>query len=90
MLARVVSDAAGAKTDGSVGDVPLPPELEAALREYIRTEGITDLLFPSTTGAPISPDNYLDRTLKQLGVLAGIDVFTEADGSLNSKLTTKC
>jgi integrase len=76
----------GAKTEGSVGDVPLPPELEAALREYIRAEGITDLLFPSTTGTPISPDNYLDRTLKHLGILAGIDVFTEADGTLNSKL----
>jgi integrase len=33
-----------------------------------------DLLFPSEAGTPISPENYLDRGLKKLGVFAGIDV----------------
>ncbi|HTF63307.1 MAG TPA: tyrosine-type recombinase/integrase [Edaphobacter sp.] len=64
----------GAKTEGSVGDVPLPPEFESELRAYILEEKIEDLLFPSEAGTPISPENYLDRGLKKLGVLAGIDV----------------
>ncbi len=42
----------GAKTKASVGDLPLPTELEAALREYIRTAGVTDLLFPSEAARP--------------------------------------
>jgi hypothetical protein len=54
--------------------VPLPPDLELELRAYIREEEIKDLLFPSEVGTPISPENYLDRGLKRLGVLAGIDV----------------
>jgi integrase len=49
--------------------------LEADLRAYIRDEKITDLLFPSGANTPISPDNYLDRILKCLGVAAEIDVF---------------
>jgi len=64
----------------------LPPPLEAAVREYVQEEGITDLLFPSATGTPMSHDNYLDRTLKRLGIQAGIDVFENADGTLNSRL----
>jgi hypothetical protein len=34
----------------------------------------------------MSHDNYLDRILKKLGVIAGIDVFTDVGGSLNSHL----
>jgi integrase len=64
----------GAKTEGSKRSLPVPAELEEELRDYIRDEKITDLLFPSTTNTPIAPHNYLDRVLKQLGVLAGIDV----------------
>ena len=64
----------GAKTEESKANIPLPSVLEADLRAYIREEGITDLLFPSEVGTPISPDNYLDRILKRLGVAAGIDV----------------
>lgn len=52
------------KTDESNGRVPLPPTLEAEIRGWIRDERLTDLLFPSTTGTPISHDNYLDRVLK--------------------------
>jgi integrase len=70
----------GAKTKASKGNVPVPPDLEADLRAYIRDEGITDLLFPSEAGTPISPDNYLDRTLKRLGMLANIDVIRNAAG----------
>jgi integrase len=61
------------KTDGSRGNVPLPPDIEAEMQAYIEAEGITDLLFPSSTGTAISPDNYLDRVLKPLGELAGIE-----------------
>jgi integrase len=64
----------GAKTQDSKANVPLPPMLEADIRVYIRQQAITDLLFPSETKTPISPDNYLDRVLKQLGVAANIDV----------------
>jgi site-specific recombinase XerD len=60
------------KTKASKAGVPLPVDLETELLIYIRSEGITDLLFPSTAGTPISPDNYLDRVLKPLGELAGI------------------
>ena len=74
------------KTEGSRGYVPLPPDIEAELRAYIREEKITDFLFPSETGTAISPDNYLDRVLKKLGVLANIDGFTAKDGTLDSKL----
>ena len=73
------------KTEGSNATVPIPPQLEAELRAYIRDEGITDLLFPSTTGTAVSHDNYLDRTLKKLGVLAGIDVVEER-GERTSRL----
>jgi integrase len=76
----------GAKTEEAKGSVPLPSALGADLRSYIRDENITRLLFPSETGTAISPDNYLDRVLKKLGVLAKIDVFQNADGTLNSKL----
>jgi len=65
------------KTEGSNTTLPIPPQLEAKVRGYIRDEGITDLLFPSTTGTAVSHDNYLDRTLKKLGVLAGIDIVEE-------------
>lgn len=75
-----------AKTESSLGYVPMSPELEAALRAYIREEGITDFLFPSAVGTAISHDNYLDRVLKPLGVLAGIDVFTKKDGTQSSRL----
>ena len=66
-----------AKTEGSLSTIPLPKELYAELLSYIEDERIVDFLFPSETGTtPISPDNYLDRQLKRLGVLAGIDVST--------------
>ncbi|MGI9072520.1 MAG: tyrosine-type recombinase/integrase [Bryobacteraceae bacterium] len=74
------------KTEGSRGNVPLPPDLEAELRAYLRAEKITDFLFPSEAATAISPDNYLDRVLKRLGVLANIDVFTQKEGGLSSKL----
>ncbi len=74
------------KTEDSAADLPLPAGLELALRDYIRRHSLTDLIFPSETGTVMSHDNYLDRVLKKLGVLAGIDVFTDVDGSLNSKL----
>jgi integrase len=61
------------KTEGSRGTVPLPVGLELALRSYILEEKLTDFLFPSEAGTAISPDNYLDRVLKPMGVLAGID-----------------
>jgi integrase len=76
----------GAKTEGSIASVPLSTDLEAALSAYVRDNNITDLLFPNTVGGPISPDNYLDRVLKKLGVLANIDVFTDKQGQLSSLL----
>jgi integrase len=76
----------GAKTEGSIASVPLSADLEAALRIYIRESNITDLLFPNTVGGPISPDNYLARVVKKLGVLANIDVFTDKHGQVNSRL----
>ena len=76
----------GAKTEDSVADVPMPAQLEADLRRYMAETGVRDLLFPSEANTPISPDNYLDRVLKQLGVAAGIDVFEDPDGTKNSKL----
>ena len=72
------------KTDGANTSVPIPPQVEAALRRYIRDERIDDLLFPSTTGTAISHDNYLDRILKKLGVLAEIDVV-----ATGAKVTSK-
>ena len=60
------------KTEASRANVPLPSDVEAEIRKYINAEGITDLLFPSSRGTAISPDNYLDRVLKPLGELAGI------------------
>ena len=74
------------KTEGSTGRVPLTPTLEAAIRSFIKDEKLTDLLFPSTTGTPMSHDNYLDRVLKPLGVKAGIDVFVADNGEPDSKL----
>jgi integrase len=38
-----------------------------------------------TTGTAVSHDNYLDRTLKKLGVLAGIDIVEEV-GERTSRL----
>lgn len=73
------------KTEGSRASVPIPPELEARLRAYIRKNKITDLLFATKIGTAMGPDNYLDRVLKKLGVLAGIDVVTE-NGKVTSKL----
>lgn len=64
----------GAKTEESKASLPIPPGLEEELRDYIRDENITDLLFPSTTNTAIAPHNYLDRVLKRLGLFAGIDV----------------
>jgi site-specific recombinase XerD len=60
------------KTKGSRGTVPLPVELESALRFYILEEKLTDFLFPSEVGTAISPDNFLDRVSKPLGEKAGI------------------
>lgn len=76
------------KTEGSLGYVPLASELEAELRAYVREENLspTDFLFPSTTGTAVSHDNYLDRVLKPLGVLAGIDVYQTAKGETTSGL----
>lgn len=67
----------GAKTEDSKASLPIPAQLEAELRDYIRDENIKDLLFPSAANTPIAPHNYLDRVLKQLGVLARIDVQTK-------------
>jgi integrase len=78
-----------AKTEGSRADVPLPPMLAAELLAYIKAEGLTDdqFLFPSATGTAMSHDNYLDRVLKKLGLLAGIDVVRNASGEpISSKL----
>jgi integrase len=74
------------KTEGSRGSVPIPPELAGHLRSYIRKEKIEDLLFGTRIGTAMGPDNYLDRELKELGVLAGIDVITKGDGKITSKL----
>src|SRR5271165_3712074 len=74
------------KTEGSTGRVPLPPALEAEIRTRIQDEELSDLLFPSATGTPMSHDNYLDRVLKPLGVKAGIDVFVNESGQPDSKL----
>lgn len=74
------------KTEGSTGRVPLPPALEAEIRTRIQDEELSDLLFPSATGTPMSHDNYLDRVLKPLGVMAGIDVFVSESGEPDSKL----
>ena len=60
------------KTEGSRTTVPLPVELESALRFYILEEKLTDFLFPSAVGTAMSPDNFLDRVLKPLGTQAGI------------------
>ena len=76
----------GAKTEASEAELPLSPALELHLREYIRENNITDLLFPSEASTPISPDNYLDRILKVLGVKAGIDVYEDSRGKLTSRL----
>jgi integrase len=62
------------KTEGSKASVPLPPDLEDELRDYIRDECVVDFLFPTSVGTALSPDNYLDRVLKKLGVLAKIDL----------------
>jgi integrase len=78
-----------AKTEGSRADVPLPPMLGDELLTYIKAEGLTgeEFLFPSATGTAISHDNYLDRVLKKLGMLAGIDVVRNAKGEpVSSKL----
>ena len=63
------------KTTESDGWVPLSQTLERELREYIQAAGILDpeeFLFPTEVGTAISHDNYLDRILKPLGVLAKI------------------
>jgi site-specific recombinase XerD len=66
------------KTAGSRASVPLSPELESALRFYALGAKLeeNDFLFPSEAGTAISPDNFLDRVLQPLGVLAGIDHLT--------------
>jgi integrase len=61
------------KTESSRGTVPLPVELESALRFYVLEEKLSDFLFPSAVGTAISPDNFLDRVLKPLGKEAGIE-----------------
>lgn len=78
-----------AKTEASRGNVPVSPELHAELLAYIGNEELapTDFLFPSAVGTAMSHDNYLDRTLKRLGVLAGIDVVRNSQGEVvSSKL----
>jgi integrase len=65
------------KTEGSRATVTLAAGLERELRDYIRVFKIRDYLFPSETGrTPIMPDNYLDRRLKKLGVLAHLFLET--------------
>jgi integrase len=66
------------KTKGSKASVPLSTELEAALRFYALSHGLSseDFLFPSSSGTPMEPDNYLDRVLQPLGKLAGIPHLT--------------
>ena len=62
------------KTADSADVVAIPADLERELRSWVRSQGrgAGDLLFPSTVGGPIDPSNYLDRTLRPLGVQAGV------------------
>lgn len=73
------------KTDDSDTILALPPMLEAQIRDYIRDNKIKGFLFATRAGTPIATENYLDRTLKPLGVIANIDV-EEVDGEKTSKL----
>lgn len=75
------------KTEGSKAIVPLPPQLESELKQYIKREGKsgTDFLFPSAAGTTIQQHNYLNRVLKPLGILAGIDL-KEVKGKPSSGL----
>jgi len=70
--AVVLGNVGDTKTEDSSAIIPMPPPLEAALGNYIRTSGVTDLLFPSAAGTPMSHENYLTRILKPLGAAAGI------------------
>jgi integrase len=62
------------KTEGSADEVAIPADLESELRAWIQSKGQSgaDLLFPSAVGGPIDPSNYLDRTLRPLGIKAGV------------------
>ena len=62
------------KTEGSADVVAIPADLESELRAWIQSHGQSgaDLLFPSAVGGPIDPSNYLDRTLRPLGIEAGV------------------
>jgi integrase len=62
------------KTEDSDAPLALPPLLESQIRDYIRENNIKGLLFTTRVGTAIATENYLDRTLKPLGVLAEIDV----------------
>lgn len=62
------------KTEGSADVVAIPADLERELRAWTKSQGQSgaDLLFPSAVGGPIDPSNYLDRTLRPLGIKAGV------------------
>jgi integrase len=62
--------------DESNGSVPISLGLESELRAYVLECGTVDFdayLFPSETGTPYDPKNYLNRKLKPLAAAANIE-----------------
>jgi len=64
------------KTASSVGDLPLGPEVMAALKQHSeRAGGVPDpnsLVFPNGAGGPLNPKNLLRRVLYPACTRAGI------------------
>jgi integrase len=66
----------GCKSDASEDDLPLPPQLEARLRKFLRGPvSDTGLLFVNRDGRPYSPNKLREKQLhpllKKLGIPRG-------------------
>jgi integrase len=73
--AVVLGEVGDTKTEESDGYVPLSPGLQDEFSGYIFARRIDDpkaYLFPSKTGTPYDPKNYLNRHLKPLAKKAGV------------------
>jgi integrase len=63
------------KTLHSARLIPMTDRVRTALRESVATAGSADadgLVFRSTSGGPVDPKNFVERTFKELCELAGV------------------